>query len=64
MGNATQFTEDLKRQQLSAAEQQERQASARVREDLTTTPAGEIAPLTKPKVAPVPVYSPQPATWD
>jgi hypothetical protein len=64
MGNATTITESLKRAPLSRTEIKDRREAGKLREDVTTTLEGEIVERPAPKVLPLPVHNPEPATWD
>ncbi len=64
MGNATNYTESLKKSPLSRAELAERRQAARVREDVTTTLEGGIVERVVPTAVPLPVHKPEPSTWD
>jgi hypothetical protein len=64
MGLASNLTDILTTEPLSALELEQRRAGAKVRENLTTTLAGDIVERQSVTVAPLPVQRPEPATWD
>ena len=64
MGQATRVAEDILAQPITAAEEAARREAERKLSAPEATPGGEIVERPSPTVAPRPVFTAEPATWD
>jgi len=64
MGQATQVAEDILGKPITTAEEAARREAERKLNSPEATPGGEILERPSPTVAPRPVFTAEPATWD
>jgi hypothetical protein len=64
MGQATRVAEGILAQPTTAADEAARQEEQRTLSSPEATPGGEIVERPSPAVAPRPVFTAEPATWD
>lgn len=64
MGQATRAAEDILAQPITTAEQAARREAERKLSSPEATPGGEIVERPSPALAPRPVFTAEPATWD
>jgi hypothetical protein len=64
MGQATRVAEDILARPTTTAEEAERREAERKLSSPEATPGGEIVERPSPALAPRPVFTAEPATWD